>query len=258
MPDSRSFWDRAARRDIFWHIATGGPRDEAGFYRQGAEETDTYLAFTGLRAAPDRKLLEIGCGAGRMTRRLAERFGEVLALDVSVEMLGRCRSALGHADNVTYLLGNGRDLSDVSDGGIDAVFSYVVLQHIPSADVQLAYLREVARVLAPGGQAAVQIRAIGLRPRALDLIGHVGHAVQGRRTWRPEWRGSRLKYDRAIAALGSRGGSVRLLSWGVRHVWLVLERDSATGVDRAESEPATAGKSTGDGSGQEQGIDAVS
>lgn len=224
VPDSRAFWDAAAREDAYWHIATGAPKDPDGFYRHGAEETDSYLAFAGMTPDPEGTLLEIGCGAGRMTRRLADHYGEVLALDVSSEMLVRAKTALADLDNVTYLLGNGRDLGEIGDDGVDAVFSYVVLQHIPDPKVQLSYLREIARILRSGGQAAVQIRANGVVPRAMDLAGHVAHAVQGRHTWRAEWRGARLRYADALAALGSRGAPVRLQPWGRRHVWLVAGR----------------------------------
>ena len=46
------------------------------------------------REPKDMKVLEIGCGAGRITRALAGFFGEVYAVDISQEMVRQARLAL--------------------------------------------------------------------------------------------------------------------------------------------------------------------
>src|SRR5215470_6640241 len=130
-PNSRSYWDEAARTDPYWHIATSADGDTERFYAVGAAETDALLALCGIVPDEGRSVLEIGCGAGRMRRRLAELFGQVIALDVSAEMLKRGREALADRDNVGFLQGNGVDLSGVADQSVDLVFSYITLQHVP-------------------------------------------------------------------------------------------------------------------------------
>jgi SAM-dependent methyltransferase len=226
-PDSRSYWDDAARTDAYWHIATSNIGDAEHFYASGAAETDALLALCGITPDEGRSVLEIGCGAGRMTRRLAELFSQVIALDVSEEMLKHARQVLADRDNVGYLHGNGTDLSGVADRSVDVVFSYITLQHVPTVEGQLSYVRETARVLRPGGQAALQVRSNGAVPVALDLAGHVVHAMQGRHTFRREWRGVRVPDADLLTAARSRGARVRLLRNGPRHTWLLMAAPTA-------------------------------
>jgi cyclopropane fatty-acyl-phospholipid synthase-like methyltransferase len=226
-PDSRSFWDDAAREDAYWHIATSSSGDAERFYAKGAAETDALLALCGIMPDEGRSVLEIGCGAGRMTRRLAELFGQVIALDVSEEMLKHAQQVLADRDNVGYVHGNGTDLSSVADRSVDVVFSYITLQHVPTVDGQLSYVRETARVLRPGGQAALQVRSNGAVPVALDLAGHVLHAMQGRHTFRREWRGVRVPDADLLTAARSRGARVWLLRNGPRHTWLMMAAPTA-------------------------------
>jgi ubiquinone/menaquinone biosynthesis C-methylase UbiE len=96
-------------------------------------------------------MLEIGCGVGRMTRSFAQRFGSVVALDVSAEMLRQGRDFHEQMGNIVWVLGNGTDLSMFKDDTFDFVFSYLVLHHLPTKELTLNYIREMLRVLKNGG-----------------------------------------------------------------------------------------------------------
>ncbi len=109
--------------------------------------------------------VEVGCGPGRMTGVLAERFEEVVAVDVSPVMLERARAATSAA-NVRFLAVSGERLDGVADGVASTLVCYLVLQHLPARSTVLAYLREFARVLAPDGEAFVQVPALDDAPRA--------------------------------------------------------------------------------------------
>jgi SAM-dependent methyltransferase len=111
--------------------------------------------------------VEVGCGPGRMTAALAERFDRVLALDVSPAMLERARAAVT-SERVEFLEIPGETLDGVADGSADVLVCYLVLQHLPSRAHVLRYLREFARVLAPAGEAYVQLPVYdaGLAPAA--------------------------------------------------------------------------------------------
>jgi SAM-dependent methyltransferase len=100
--------------------------------------------------------VEVGCGPGRMTGALAERFDNVIALDVSPAMLEQARANVTAA-NVRFQPVSGERLDGVDNGVADVVVCYLVLQHLPDAHVVTTYLREFARVLAPHGEAYVQI-----------------------------------------------------------------------------------------------------
>lgn len=220
MRDSRSWWNRAARADARWYTAT----TPDPFFERGRRDADELIDFCGLRPSSARTLLEIGSGAGRMTHRFAERYGRVVALDVSDEMLRLGRGRLGHLDNVAWVLGSGVDLHAIRDRSVDDVFSYITLQHVPDGAAVLRYLEDSARVLKPGGQAALQVRRPGLLAWAIDLIGHLVHAVEGRRVWSREWRGTRLPASALLEAARRGGARVQLRPRGRRHLWVLLWR----------------------------------
>jgi trans-aconitate methyltransferase len=87
--------------------------------------------------------VEVGCGPGRMTAALAERFDRVLALDVSPAMLERARVAVPD-QRVEFRAVSGDRLDGVDDAIADVLVCYLVLQHLPSRTAVLAYLAEFA------------------------------------------------------------------------------------------------------------------
>jgi ubiquinone/menaquinone biosynthesis C-methylase UbiE len=114
--------------------------------------------------------VEVGCGPGRMTPHLAERFDRVIAVDVSPAMLDLARRDV-RAENVVFRLVSGSRLETVEDGVADTILCYLVLQHLPGRQVVRSYLSEFGRVLAPEGQAFVQLPVLGtgFRPRLWRL-----------------------------------------------------------------------------------------
>jgi SAM-dependent methyltransferase len=153
----RDFWDDRAREDAFYFVDNRQPyrhTDEQRFWAEGERDLDTLLGTLGLAVAPTDHVLDVGCGVGRLTRVLAARAAHVTALDVSPEMLTLAQEHNPSLENVEWVLGDGETLTGIEDASMDAVVSHVVLQHIPSAKVQLGYVTEFARVLKPGGWAA--------------------------------------------------------------------------------------------------------
>lgn len=219
-PDPARFWNAAAQRNAAWHVATGYRGETQAFFAQGSAEVDRYLSFCGLALEPSHSVVEIGCGVGRMTRRLAERSGRVVATDVSARMLERCRANLSDFRNVDYVRVDGTGTLPLPADSADLVFSYITLQHVPLAEHQLTYLTEAVRVLWPGGRFAVQVRATGLRARAYDWLGHAIHLLQGHQVLGQEWRGARVSPAQVRARLSGLGVEPRFLDWNARHVWI--------------------------------------
>ena len=104
------------------------------------------------------RILEIGCGAGRLTRALSNVFGEVHAVDVSGEMIDQAKVALADRSNVHLYQNNGCDLSVVPPIEFDFAYSAIVFQHIPSREVIENYVREVQRLLRPGALFKFQVQ----------------------------------------------------------------------------------------------------
>jgi SAM-dependent methyltransferase len=152
--------------------------------------------------------VEVGCGPGRMTAALADRFEQVIALDVSPAMLDQARENVA-APNVRFQLVSGERLDGVDDAAADVLVCYLVLQHLPSRSLVRTYFREFGRVLAPRGDAYVQI------PVLAGLIGRARRALRAplvRLARKPErraaFRGYRLTRHELAAALDDAGLAV--------------------------------------------------
>ena len=119
---------------------------------------------------PATSALEIGCGGGKWTVRLAPRVRDLRVFDVAEAMLERTRRRVESDGlvNVTFHLGNGRDPLPCPAASLDLVFSYDVFVHIALEDT-VAYVNEIARVLKPGGTAILH-HAIGDVAPAWDRI----------------------------------------------------------------------------------------
>ena len=94
---------------------------------------------------PGMTVLELGCGAGYFTQELVRSGADIVAIDVSPELLEIARSN-GSAPNVQYQLGNAYELT-YDDAVFDSVVGSSVLHHL---EIEKA-LRDVYRVLKPAG-----------------------------------------------------------------------------------------------------------
>jgi SAM-dependent methyltransferase len=149
-------WDERARENARFYIVDSQQNwTEDEFYRLGqqtvAQEilTDMHNICQG-KEPRQMKVLEIGCGAGRVTRAFADLFGEVHAVDVSGEMVRLARAACADRPNAVLYQNNGMDLDVLGDRVFDFAFSICCFHHIPSRDVIENYIREVGRLLRPG------------------------------------------------------------------------------------------------------------
>jgi len=152
----RADWNQRAREDAHYFVAFGGlDQDEAGFLATAA---DVLRSLEGqlkrLPAAANRRAwraLEIGCGPGRLIKPLSRHFGEIHGVDVSDEMIRLARERLADIPHAHFHATNGASLAQFADDSFEFVYSYAVFQHIPSREVVLQYMREIRRVLKPGG-----------------------------------------------------------------------------------------------------------
>jgi SAM-dependent methyltransferase len=160
----RRDWDERARENARFYVNTEKTEwTDDEFFASGRQTvreeilTDMINICQG-KDPKQMKVLEIGCGAGRVTRALAELFGEVHAVDVSGEMVAQAQAALRAFPGAHVYQNNGMDLSIVPLGDFDFAFSTIVFQHIPSRDVIENYVREVHRLLRPGALFKFQVQ----------------------------------------------------------------------------------------------------
>jgi len=160
----REDWDQRARENARFYVNTASENwTEEEFFKSGeltvSEEILTDLGNICQGKPPGTmRVLEVGCGAGRVTRALAALFGEVHAVDVSGEMVRLAREALRDYPKAFVYQNNGRDLSVVPDLLFDFAFSSIVFQHIPSREIIENYVREVHRLLRPGALFKFQVQ----------------------------------------------------------------------------------------------------
>ena len=108
--------------------------------------------LTGLR------LLDVGCGVGRVTVPMAQRGALVTAFDNSAEMLATCRANARNAGvdaHVQFEKGSA-DALPFGDGTFDVVLCLGVLEHLPPMVRQKA-LQHLIRVVRPGGTLALVV-----------------------------------------------------------------------------------------------------
>lgn len=108
----------------------------------------------------DERVMDAGCGSGRVTEQLLERLpnGRVVALDGSAAMIVAARRRLARfGDRVEYVVADlGRPLP--ISGRVDAILSTATFHWVPDHD---ALFRNLAAVLRPGGQLVAQFGGAG-------------------------------------------------------------------------------------------------
>lgn len=141
---------------------TRPPRETAMLFSDLAEPYDRFTQTLGLPQASvsrwldahlgtGRRALDVGCGTGRYTVLLAERFDEVVGVDAApgmIEFAARERAR----PNIRYQTRDVLTLTPEQDGQFDVVLAFSLVLHVGTPDVVLAHLR---RLVAPGGHLIV-------------------------------------------------------------------------------------------------------
>lgn len=158
---SRRFWDAKAAENPYWYVSSCGPYehcDIGAFWASGVQIWIDLKTAIGYAPKLNDKVVEIGCGVGRLTRAIARDIGHVYSIDISAEMVEMARKA--KLPNVDFYVIDGVTLAPLTDGCADCTIAYSVYQHLPSIGVLEAYLDEMLRLTRPTG-----ILAFTLSPR---------------------------------------------------------------------------------------------
>jgi SAM-dependent methyltransferase len=213
--------DAAARETFFENGARHVAGLATGFEAMGA-------------TLESRRVLDFGCGVGRMSLPLAERCEHVYGVDVSPAVLREAdrNARLRNLSNVEWL--EAGSLDELS-GRYDMVVSLFVFQHIPSREGE-RIISTLVSGLRPGGVGAIQVALRPSRPlaRLLPRMRRSGQSAGGR----PNGLGAidwsypyMLMHSYSLNRLGGLLADARVSNWQVK--W------AAPGARSREFESAT-------------------
>ncbi|MED4782250.1 class I SAM-dependent methyltransferase [Brevibacillus choshinensis] len=110
---------------------------------------DLSLLAPWLNPSDDWVFLDVATGGGHLTKKIAPLVGQVFATDLTQPMLAAARNHLSaHCNNVSYVVADAEALPFLGES-FDAVGCRIAAHHFPNPQ---AFVREVARVLKPGGK----------------------------------------------------------------------------------------------------------
>lgn len=127
------------------------------FFKSGEEHLDFILNVIDKKFGLDNKFadaLDFGCGVGRIAIPMAQKYGRVVAVDVSMSMLEELRNNCkkkGIENIEPEISGNG--LAKIR-GPFDFIHSHIVFQHI-NPSIGFDIVSNLLNKLRPGGTAAL-------------------------------------------------------------------------------------------------------
>ncbi len=158
-----SGWNAMAELDPLWAVLSDpkkkfGKWDKEEFFRDGRREANRVTLMcreNGIHISPG-KMLDFGCGVGRMTRAFSEYFHSSVGIDVSGKMVELAKKF--NADRLECeFVASASAALPFADSTFDFVFSVLVLQHLPKKSMILGYISEFIRVAKDGGVIVFQL-----------------------------------------------------------------------------------------------------
>jgi len=199
---------RAAEYDDVWYRRGRYDLGPAGNERWFLETAQLESVVDALDL--DGDVLELACGTGLFTRRLAPRAGQLLAIDGSAAVLAINAERVADP-SVTYLQANIFEWEPQIGRRFDHIFFAFFMSHVPPGLLEDLWER-LGRWLAPGGQVSFCDDAPGFEDRASNPGEGVAEA--------PDWVHRRTLHDgRAFDIVKLCHDPVQLTAWLAVHGW---------------------------------------
>ena len=151
----RTDWNARTNYDAKFAVRAVTSQSEKEFWDSGVIAMEQCLAFNTTlndlimqdNDPTNMRVLEIGCGVGRIIIPMSKIFGKVVGVDVSDEMVKLAKEKTSNIPNCEIFQNNGSDFSFFSENSFHFCYSLVVFQHIPDKEIIKNYINEVHRVL---------------------------------------------------------------------------------------------------------------
>ena len=135
-----------------------------------------YLQFLSQYVKAGDRVLDLGCGNGRLLGLLKDRKIIYTGLDSSQKLVAIAKKK--YPDH-NFIIANALSLP-LEDVSFDIIYSIAVLHHIPSQEMRLAFLKEAKRVLRPGGQLVLTVWNLNIFKKWPLILKHVFLKFLGR------------------------------------------------------------------------------
>lgn len=140
-----------------------------------------------------RSVVDFGCGVGRVTIPLAEACSRVIAVDISESMLQEARKNCEsrRVNNVTFM--TTREFLCLPESSVGFVHSFIVLQHIPTAE-GYTLIAKLISILEDGGVGAIHVSFGDDRSRLRRILSWIKINVPGAAQLHNLLRGQPVNY----------------------------------------------------------------
>ena len=146
-------WETFANKDPQYYIfANKKTHNDTVFWSSGLEDVKKISSFF-LPNIQNGRMLEIGCGMGRMSNHFAQRVKHLDAVDMSQRMIELAIHNAREKNIVFQKIDGTGSLNIFSDNTFDIIVTWHVMQHIVDYSIIENYLREIYRVLKTGEHA---------------------------------------------------------------------------------------------------------
>lgn len=164
-------WEGLAQEDALWSILTddekaGGKWNIEAFFAAGENEINTvfnYLETNNFLPENRQKAVDFGCGVGRLTRFIAQRFSHTTGIDVAATMVAQAKKLNADlGDKIDFQHNLKANLDLLENSSLSFIYSSIVLQHIPPRQ-GILFITDFMKKLEKGGLAVFQVPTKDIR-----------------------------------------------------------------------------------------------
>jgi ubiquinone/menaquinone biosynthesis C-methylase UbiE len=177
-------WTIFGQEDPLWGILTdpskkGNKWDPQDFFLTGKNEIDALFDIINKLNVPISygKVLDFGCGVGRLTQAFASRFEECYGVDIASTMIENANKFNKFGERCKYFINESDNLLLFNNNFFDFIYSKIVLQHM-EPKYSKKYIKEFLRVLKPGGMLIFQVPSKPYPPEYLDKNNENGYSSE--------------------------------------------------------------------------------